>query len=154
MHRQQGLLLSVFVDDITFAGKKQNLDPMWKKWMKHVDLGEPTSFLDHVYLGCTQCECKPDESSLTNTERCSNRNSLPEQLKSCLVVRNRMRKRSLGLMTWEDKKCVERYCETANNKRSNNCIRSPHHVLTTINSKTRRIANGGSICQRSALKSS
>ena len=30
--------------------------------MKHVDLGEPTSFLDHVYLGCTQRECKPDES--------------------------------------------------------------------------------------------
>ena len=23
-----------------------------------VDLGEPTSFLDHVYLGCTQRECK------------------------------------------------------------------------------------------------
>ena len=26
--------------------------------MKDVDLGEPTSFLDHVYLGCTQRECK------------------------------------------------------------------------------------------------
>ena len=25
--------------------------------MKGVDLGEPTSFLDHVYLGCTQREC-------------------------------------------------------------------------------------------------
>ena len=62
MHRKQGLFLSVYVDDTTFAGKKQNLDPVWKKWMKHVDLGEPTSFLDHVCLGCTQCECKPDES--------------------------------------------------------------------------------------------
>ena len=36
------------------AGKKQNLDPMWKVLNKQVDLGEPTSFLDHVYLGCTQ----------------------------------------------------------------------------------------------------
>ena len=36
------------------AGKKQNLDPMWKILMKDVDLGEPTSFFDHVYLGCTQ----------------------------------------------------------------------------------------------------
>ena len=33
------------------TGKKQNLDPMWKILMKEVDLGEPTSFLDHVSLG-------------------------------------------------------------------------------------------------------
>ena len=26
--------------------------------MKGVDLGEPTSFLDHVFLGCTQRECQ------------------------------------------------------------------------------------------------
>ena len=25
---------------------------------KEVDLGEPTSFLDHVYLGCTQRQCE------------------------------------------------------------------------------------------------
>ena len=35
--------------------------PTWKKLMKLVDLGEPTSFLDHVYLGSTQRECKPNE---------------------------------------------------------------------------------------------
>ena len=29
--------------------------------MKEVDLDEPTSFLDHVYLGCTQHDCKPNE---------------------------------------------------------------------------------------------
>ena len=44
----------MYVDDINLAGKKQNLDPMWKLLSKEVDLGEPTSFLDHVYLGCTQ----------------------------------------------------------------------------------------------------
>ena len=42
---------SVNVDDIKLAGKKQNLDPMGKILNKEVDLGEPTSFLDHVYLG-------------------------------------------------------------------------------------------------------
>ena len=31
--------------------KKQNLDPMWKLLNKEVDLGEPTSFLDHGILG-------------------------------------------------------------------------------------------------------
>ena len=43
------------------AGKKHNMSPMWKKLMNLGDLGEPTSFLDHVYLGCTQCECKPNQ---------------------------------------------------------------------------------------------
>ena len=30
-HRKQGLFLSVYVDDFKKAGKKQNMDPMWKK---------------------------------------------------------------------------------------------------------------------------
>ena len=30
--------------------------------MKNVDIEEPTSFLDHVYLGCTQRERKPNEA--------------------------------------------------------------------------------------------
>ena len=50
--------LSVYVDDVKLAGKKHNLDPMWKALNKEVDLGEPTSFLDHVYLGCTQRQCE------------------------------------------------------------------------------------------------
>ena len=55
VHREKGLFLSgVCVDDIKLAGKKQNIDPMWKVLNKEVDLGEPTSFLDHENLGCTQ----------------------------------------------------------------------------------------------------
>ena len=50
-------------------GKKQNLNPMWKKLMKLVDLGEPQSFLHHVYLGCTQRECKSNETLLMKTEK-------------------------------------------------------------------------------------
>ena len=42
------------------TGQKQSMTPMWKKLMKHVDLDEPTSFLDHKYLG-TQRDCKPNE---------------------------------------------------------------------------------------------
>ena len=48
VHRKQGLFLSVYVDDIKMAGKKQNISPMWKI-MKLVALGEPTSCLDHVF---------------------------------------------------------------------------------------------------------
>ena len=54
VHLVKGLFLSVHADDIKLAGKKQNINPMWKVPNKEVDLGEPTSFLDHVYLGCTQ----------------------------------------------------------------------------------------------------
>ena len=52
---------SVDLDDIKMAGKEQITAPMWKK-LKHVDISEPTSFLDHVYLGCTQRECKWNET--------------------------------------------------------------------------------------------
>ena len=54
VHREKGLFLSVYVDNIKLTRKKQNIDPMWKVLNKEVDLGEPTSFLDHVHLGCTQ----------------------------------------------------------------------------------------------------
>ena len=47
---EKGLFLSVYVDDIKFAGKKQNINPMSKVLNKEVYVGEPTSFLDHVYL--------------------------------------------------------------------------------------------------------
>ena len=38
VHRERGLFLSVYVDDIKLAGKKQNLDPMWKVLNKEVGL--------------------------------------------------------------------------------------------------------------------
>ena len=63
---QKGLFFSVYVDDIKLAGKKQNLNPMWKLLNKEVDLGEPTSFLDHVYLGCTQKQCEISKDSVDN----------------------------------------------------------------------------------------
>ena len=66
VHREKGLLLSVYVDDIKLAVKKQNLDPMWTLPNKEVDLGEPTSFLDHVYLGCTQRHCEISKDIVDN----------------------------------------------------------------------------------------
>ena len=62
----KGLFLSVYVDDIKLAGKKHNISPTWKILMKDVDLGEPTSFLDHVYLGCTQRVCEISKDIVDN----------------------------------------------------------------------------------------
>ena len=66
VHREKGLFFSVYVDDIKLAGKKQNLDPMWKVLNKEVDLGEPTSFLDHENLGCTQRQCETSKDIVDN----------------------------------------------------------------------------------------
>ena len=66
VHREKGLFLSVYVDHIKLAGKQQNLEPMWKLLNKEVDLGEPTSFLDYVYLGCTQRQCEISKDIVDN----------------------------------------------------------------------------------------
>ena len=66
VHRDKGLFLSVYVDDTKLAGKKQNLDPMWKLLNKEVDLGEPTSFLDHGCLECTQRQCEVSQNIVDN----------------------------------------------------------------------------------------
>ena len=72
VNREKELFLSVYVDGIMMAGKKQTLDPMWKILMKEVDLGEPTSFLDHFSLGCTQRECKASKDIVDYTGMCLN----------------------------------------------------------------------------------
>ena len=66
VHREKGLFLSVKMDDIKLAGKKQNMNPMLKLFNKELDLGEPTSFLDHVYLGCTQRQCEISKDIVDN----------------------------------------------------------------------------------------
>ena len=39
---------------------------MWKVLNKEVDLGEPTSFLDHENLGCTQRQCEISKDIVDN----------------------------------------------------------------------------------------
>ena len=48
MYRQKGYSYLCMWMTSNLAGKKQNIDPMWKVLNKEVDLGEPTSVLDHV----------------------------------------------------------------------------------------------------------
>ena len=69
VHRKLRLFLSVYVDDIKMAGKKQNMAPMWKKLMKNVGLDEPTSFLEHENVGGTQRECKPKETIIEQCKK-------------------------------------------------------------------------------------
>ena len=45
VHREKGLFLSVYVDDIKLAGKKQNLDPMWETTQQRSRFGRTNIFL-------------------------------------------------------------------------------------------------------------
>ena len=73
------------VDDIKLAGKKQNIDPMWKVLNKEVDLGEQTSFLDHVYLGCTQRQCEISKDIVDNYRTMFESKFQQEQLKITMI---------------------------------------------------------------------
>ena len=114
VHREKGLFLSVYVDDIKLAGKKQNLDPMWKLLNKEVDLGEPSSFLDDVYLGCTQRQREASEGIVDNYR------TMFESRISAGRVEKLPFPQTLRISSWSydmaghAKKCVERYCESAN----------------------------------------
>ena len=66
VYREKTLLQSVYVDDFELAGKKQDINPMWKVLNEEVDMGKPTSFLDHVYLGCTQRPCEISKDIVDN----------------------------------------------------------------------------------------
>ena len=75
---------------------------MWKNLMKLVDLGEPTSFLDHVYLECTQRECKPNETIIEQyTKMFASRISAGATEKYG-GGRNFTHKRERGPMAWRD----------------------------------------------------
>ena len=132
VHREKGLFLPVYVDDIKLAGKKQNLDPMWKLLNKEVDLGEPTSFLDHVYLGCTQRQCEISKDIVDNYRTMLESRISAGRLEKLPFPQN------LRISSWSydmaghAKKCVERYCELANKttqqlyKVSTPCIDAHH----------------------------
>ena len=112
VHRE--LFLSVYVDGIKLAGKKQNLEPMWKLLNKEVDLGEPTSFLDYAYLECTQKQCEISKDIVDNYR------TMFESRISAVGAEKLPSPQNLRISSWSydmeghAKKCVERYCELAN----------------------------------------
>ena len=114
VHREKSFFLSVYVDDIKLAGKKQHIDPMWKVLNEEVDLGEPISFLDHVYLGCTQRQCEIRKDIVDNCRTMFESRISAEGTEKLPYSEN------LRISSWSydmeghAKKCVERYCESAN----------------------------------------
>ena len=109
VHRKQGLLLSIHVNDIKMAGENQNMAPMWKKLMKDVDLDEPTSFLYHEKLGCTQRECKPNEDIF---------NQYGEMFESRIFCWSNWKITRVGTTSRKDGRVVLRHGRTCSKMRS------------------------------------
>ena len=104
----------MYVDDIKLAGKTQNLDPLWKLLNNEVDLGEPTSFLDHVYLGCTQRQCQISKD-IVDIYRTMFESRISAVRADKLPFPQNLRISSWSYdMEGHAKKCKERYCELAN----------------------------------------
>ena len=86
---------------------------MWKL-LKEVDLGEPTSFLHHENLGCTQRQCEMSKDILDNYRTTFESRISAERVEKLPFPQN------LRISSWSydlaghAKKCVERYCELAN----------------------------------------
>ena len=96
--------------------KWQNSAPVWKKLMKDVDIQEPTSFLDHIHLGCTQRECKPNEKIIEQYNK-----MFESRISAGATVKfPRWDKPRAKTSAWSydieghARKCVERCCELAN----------------------------------------
>ena len=154
VHREKGLFLSVYVDDIKLAGKKHNIDPMWKVLNKEVDLGEPTSFLDHVYLGCTQRQCEISKDSVESYRTMFESRISAGRLEKLPFPQN------IRISSWSydmaghAKKCVERYCELANKttqqlyKVSTPCI-DDHHFKEE---ETKSVGELSNTCSQIVLK--
>ena len=81
---------------------------------KEVGLGEPTSFFDHIYLGCTQRQCEISKDIVDNYRTMFESRNFAGATKKLPWSGN------LRISLWSydmeghAKKCVERYCELAN----------------------------------------
>ena len=136
------------------VGKKQNLDPMWKVLNKEGDLGEPTLFLDHVYLGCTQRQCEISKNTVDNYR------TMFESRVSAGRSEKLSYPQNLRISTWSydmaghAKKCVERYCELANKttqqlyKVSTQCIDDHHFKEEELKS----VGESSKVCSQIVLK--
>ena len=144
----------MYVDDIKLAGKKQNIDPMWKVLNKEVDLGEPTSFLDHVYLGCTQRQCEISKDIVDNYRNMFELRISAVRTEKLQCSENlRISSRSND-MEGHAKKCVERYCKLANKttqqlyKVSTPCIDGHHFKEEELKS----VGELSKVCSQIVLK--
>ena len=153
VHREKGLFLSVYVDDIKLAGKKI-LIRCGNYSTKKLIWENQTSFLDHVYLGCTQRQCEVSQDIVDNYRTMFESRISAGGLEKLPFPQN------LRISSWSydmaghAKKCVERHCELANKttqqlyKVSTPCI-DDHHFKEE---ETKSVGELSNTCSQIVLK--
>ena len=129
--KKKGLFWSVYVDDIKLAGKKENINPMWKVCNEEVDLGEPTSFLDHVNLGCTQRHCETRKHIVDNCRTMFESRiwaGATEKLPLWIFLHGPTTRKVMP-------RSVENFFVNWRTKLLNNCTKYQLHALMTTNSE-------------------
>ena len=117
--------------------------------MKDVDLGEPTSFLDHVYLGCTQRKCQIGKDIVDKLKKFESMEKLPEAKAPGKPETNTFSSWSYNMES-RAKKCVEKDCELATKTTqqiwmtTNLCEQHTSHVTRHIFSLSHKDARGSS----------
>ena len=152
---KKGLFLSVYVDDIkNWLERKKTLIRCGKHSIKKSIWGEPTSFLDHVYLGCTQRQCQ------TSKDIVDNYRTMFESRISAGGAEKLPYPQNLRISSWSydmeghAKKRVERYCELANKttqqlyKVSTPCIDDHHFKEEEMKS----VGELSQVCSQIVLK--
>ena len=127
---------------------------MWKLLNREVDLGEPTSFLDHVYLEWTQRQCQISKDIVDKFR------TMYESRISAVKTEKLALPQNLRISSWSydmeghAKKCVERYCELANKttqqlyKVSTPCIDDHHFKEKEMKS----VGELSQVCSQIVLK--
>ena len=154
VHREKKLFSSVYVDDIKLAGKKQNLDPMWKLLNKEVGFGRTNIFLGSCTVGLHSRQCEISKDIVDNYR------TMFESRISAGGVEKLPFPQNIRISSWSHdmaghaKKCVERYCELANKttqqlyKVSTPCIDDHHFKEEEMKS----VGDLSNVCSQIVLK--
>ena len=95
--------------------RNKNINSMRKVLNKEVDLGEPTSFLDHAFLGCSQRQSESSKDIVHNYRTMFDSRISAGGVEKLPFPQN-MRISSWSYdMAGHAKKCVERYREQLKN---------------------------------------
>ena len=120
-----------------WLGRNKTMTQMWKEFVKEVDLGEPTSILEHVYLDYTQRECQTSKDIVAYC-----RNMFESKISAGTIdklLRNLAQTCPHGPMTWKDMQ-RNAWNDIANwrTQQLNSFSKSHIHALTTINSRKKK----------------
>ena len=108
VRREKRLFLSVYVDDIKLAGKKQNIDPMWKLYSTKKSIWENQHLSLIMYIwDALKDNVKEAKILLTITEPCLNREFQRGEQKSfhslrIFVSHGLMTRRVMQRSVWSD----------------------------------------------------